>query len=76
MGRIAYSQNQESLLRPKIRIVLDENNRYCNFEDIDLLPIPDEDPGMKIVDCVSYQECRIHVSEFIPGLKYLKPAGL
>jgi len=29
---------------------------------------------LKIIDCVSYQECRINVSEFITGLKNSKIA--
>ena len=69
---IVVEQNPESLLRPKIRIVLDENNRYCAFENIDLFTTPDDDWGLKIIDCVSYQECRINVAEFIPGLKTSK----
>ena len=73
---VVIEQNQQSLLRPKIRIVLDENNRYCAYENIDLLTAPDGDQGVKIVDCVSYQECRINVAEFIPGLKTSKLAGL
>ncbi len=73
---VVIEQNQASLLRPKIRVVLDENNRYCNFKDIDLLSTPEDESGMKIVDCLSYQECRINVAEFIPGLKNAKVACL
>jgi HD-GYP domain-containing protein (c-di-GMP phosphodiesterase class II) len=66
---IVMEQNQESLLQPIIRVILDENNRYCKSQDINLMEAAGEGGALRIVDCLSTRECRVHIASFLPGVK-------
>ncbi|WP_243361673.1 HD-GYP domain-containing protein [Fundidesulfovibrio terrae] len=64
---IVIEQNQENLLFPKVRVILDEKNRYCTPRDIDLLKERGGRRAAHVVDCLSNQECRIHVDAYLKG---------
>lgn len=71
---VVIEQNPDNLLLPKVRLVLDKNNRYCKPKDIDLMTASSGTAPLSIVGCMSYQECRINIAEFVPQLK--KPREL
>jgi HD-GYP domain-containing protein (c-di-GMP phosphodiesterase class II) len=62
---IVISQGKSSLLRPSIRIILDENNRHCRPYDISLDEYTEANKPMRIVDCLSNRQCRIHLASHI-----------
>jgi HD-GYP domain-containing protein (c-di-GMP phosphodiesterase class II) len=64
---IVIEQNQENLLFPKVRVILDEKNRYCTPRDLDLLKERGGRKAAHVVDCLSSQECRIHVDAYLGG---------
>ena len=65
MKGIVISQNNENLLRPIVRVILDENNKYCTPEDIDLLNQKNSNDQCRIVDSLSNKECRIHIKSYM-----------
>lgn len=65
---VVVEQNQDNLLLPKIRVILDKENRYCKQVDIDLVQEHRSPRSLQIAGCISHQECRINVSEFFPQL--------
>ena len=64
---IVIEQNQENLLLPKIRVILDEKNRYCPPRDVDLLREQGKRGVAHVADCLGPQECRIHVESYLKG---------
>ncbi|MFP5223177.1 MAG: HD-GYP domain-containing protein [Acidobacteriota bacterium] len=66
---VVIEQNQDNLLLPKIRVMLNKDNRYRKPKDIDLIRENASASPLTIVGCMSHQECRIPVSEFVPQLK-------
>ena len=62
---IVMSQNIKSLLYPVVRIVLDENNRHCEPQDIDLYEAKDIDDKHHIIDVLDAKDCRLHISAYI-----------
>lgn len=61
---VVTRQNDANLLRPHIRLVLDENNRYCRRRDVDLLR-EDASGPYAIKDTLTNKECRIHVASML-----------
>jgi len=66
---VVIEQNPDNLLLPKVRVVLDKSNRYCKPKDIDLVTANSGALPLRVVGCMSYQECRINIAEFVPQLK-------
>jgi HD-GYP domain-containing protein (c-di-GMP phosphodiesterase class II) len=66
---VVLAQNPDNLLLPKVRVVLDGENRYCKQADIDLLQQTKTRCPLTVVGCLNFQECRIDVAQFIPQLK-------
>jgi HD-GYP domain-containing protein (c-di-GMP phosphodiesterase class II) len=62
---IVISQGKKSLLLPRIRIILDEKNRHCQPFDISLDEYTEANEPMRIVDCLSNRQCRIHLASYI-----------
>jgi HD-GYP domain-containing protein (c-di-GMP phosphodiesterase class II) len=63
---IVIEQNNSNLLSPKVRIVMDENNHYCNVVDFDLLNQNiDDTEKLEIVESLSPEKCRINISNFL-----------
>jgi putative nucleotidyltransferase with HDIG domain len=62
---IVTSQGEKSLLRPSVRIILDEDNRYCQPYDVSLDEETDVSEPIRIVDCLSNRQCRIHLASYI-----------
>jgi HD-GYP domain-containing protein (c-di-GMP phosphodiesterase class II) len=63
---IVTEQNYTNLLRPKIRIVMDEKNRYCKVQDIDLLNDGGHgDEKLEIIETLGVENCRINVSNYL-----------
>lgn len=66
---IVAEQNQDSLLQPKVRVILDDNNRYCAPVDVNLMEAAARGGQVRIVDCLSTKECRVHIASFLPGVR-------
>jgi len=64
MKGIVTSQNGDNLLRPHIRLILDGNNRYCQWRDVDLAR-EDSNGPYAIKDTLTNKECRVHVASMI-----------
>jgi putative nucleotidyltransferase with HDIG domain len=63
---IVTGQNNTNLLRPKVRIILDENNHYSTESDIDLLAQnPEDEEKLEIVESLGTEKCRINISNFV-----------
>lgn len=63
---IVFEQNNLNLLRPKVRIVMDKNNKYCSAEDVDLLDKDHiDDKNFEIVETIRVEDCRINVMSYL-----------
>lgn len=62
---IVTSQGETSLLRPYVRIILDEDNRHCQPYDVSLDESVEASGSLRIVDCLSNRQCRIHLASYI-----------
>jgi len=61
---VVTDQNALNLLRPKVRVILDDKNNYCKQKDLDLAK-EDQDGPYAIVDTMSNKECRVHLSSLV-----------
>lgn len=63
---IVVEQNNQNLLRPKIRIVMNKNNHYQKIVDLDLCNEKTDDTDrIEIAECLSPENCRINISDFL-----------
>lgn len=69
MKAIVIEQNERSLLHPKVRVILDNRNRYCPPRDVDLAEVRHTDPNFAITECLSSRDCSIHIDAYMkaPG---------
>ena len=65
---IVTEQNAGNLLRPRVRVILDGENRYCPPEDVDLKS-EDADGAFGIVDTLTNKECRVHIASLVAAHK-------
>ena len=63
---IVVEQNNLNLLRPKIRIIMDKNNKYCSAEDVDLLDEDHiDDKDFEIIETIRAEDCRVNVMSYL-----------
>lgn len=63
---IVVEQNNSNLLRPKVRVIMDKNNKYCSAEDIDLLDSAHvDDKSFEIVETIRTEDCRVNVLSYL-----------
>jgi len=62
---IVVEQFSDSLLHPIVRVMLDENNRYCEPADVNLFDMSLRSDEYDIVRCLDKSECRLRLKAYL-----------